>query len=157
MAIIPNYNPRKHQSFSRPSKTPRGEAMKRILRSYIHKIKQVYPDAKIHADNAKDVLGCTTEEWADRLEAEFKEGLSWENYGTAWVVCNGSEKKEFDLTQSSDFYLYFNAQSYAVVRMEDAPRWVQRFLGVKPVSEPFVFPGLITNQDSEIKTSNLNS
>lgn len=44
------------------------------------------------------LLGCTIPEWRAHLEARFRPGMTWENYGSVWHVDHRKPCSRFDLT-----------------------------------------------------------
>jgi hypothetical protein len=44
------------------------------------------------------MLGCSVAEFRAHLEAQFSEGMTWENYGTVWHIDHIKPVCSFDLT-----------------------------------------------------------
>ena len=44
-------------------------------------------------------LGCTIAELKEYLESQFRDGMSWENYGVVWEIDHVKPLSSFDLTQ----------------------------------------------------------
>lgn len=51
----------------------------------------------------EDRLGCTLQEFKTHIEKQFKEGMSWENYGfKTWHIDHIQPMSSFDLTKESE-------------------------------------------------------
>jgi len=48
-------------------------------------------------------LGCSIEELKDYLQAKFKEGMTWDNWGKVWHIDHIEPLCSFDLTSEDDF------------------------------------------------------
>ncbi len=44
-------------------------------------------------------LGCTIAELKEYLESQFRDGMSWDNYGVVWEIDHVRPLSSFDLTQ----------------------------------------------------------
>lgn len=80
---------------------------------YYQKIARFNPIARIRSGMRKRIraiikstkslrmqilIGCTGPELRGHLESQFKEGMTWKNYGTHWVVDHRKPLSKFDLT-----------------------------------------------------------
>ena len=45
----------------------------------------------------KELMGCSPEEYAAKLEAQFKPGFSWDNHGTLWEIDHKRPVSRFNL------------------------------------------------------------
>lgn len=67
---------------------------------------------KAKSKNTIGLLGCTSEEFKAHLEAQFQEGMSWDNYGE-WHVDHIKPCSKYDLTldkEQEDCFNYRNTQ-----------------------------------------------
>ena len=63
--------------------------------------------------NKIDLIGCTKQFLRGYLESQFKDGMSWENYGSGWQVDHKIPLAAFDLTdeaQQMKAFHYSNLQ-----------------------------------------------
>jgi len=69
--------------------------MKKVLRARARKALK----GTVRSVSTLELLGCTTEHLRAHLEAQFKSGMSWENYGPkGWHVDHIRPCASFDLT-----------------------------------------------------------
>jgi len=54
------------------------------------------------------LLGCSVVELREYLELHFLVGMTWENYGTAWVIDHIKPLAKFDLTNPEQAQVAFN-------------------------------------------------
>ena len=59
-------------------------------------------DVKKSNERKIELLGCTSFELKRHLEKQFKKGMTWENYGTYWVVDHIIPLNRFDITIRSE-------------------------------------------------------
>ncbi len=57
-----------------------------------------------------DLLGCSIDEFKQHLESQFKDGMSWDNYGgkDGWAVDHIVPIRWFDLTNEKEILICFN-------------------------------------------------
>lgn len=113
--------------------------MERIVASYRRKILTVYPGARF---DESFTLGCSIDEWANLIESVFDDGMTWENYGEAWVICNVRDRKSVNMQNAEEFYAYFKADQFEPQLNENLPSWLRNLRGKKlPKPEGFNAPG----------------
>lgn len=82
----------------------------------------------VRQDKTFDLLGCTPNEWKAYLEAKFKDGMSWENYGSVWEVDHIIPVSHFDLTNREEqkkAFHYTNTQPLcSKLNKQKGNRWV---------------------------------
>lgn len=61
------------------------------------KLKKGYKSAR-----TKELLGCSYEFLCAHLEAKFRDGMTWENYGTHWHIDHIKPCAKFDLTKAEE-------------------------------------------------------
>ena len=60
-------------------------------------------------EKASILMGCTRQEPIEHLERNFKEGMSWENYGTGgWQIDHIKPSSSFNLTNIEEQKICFN-------------------------------------------------
>jgi hypothetical protein len=67
--------------------------------------------------SALTLLGCTAQECKQYLEAQFKEGMSWNNHGSYWEIDHIKPCSSFDLTdieQQKQCFHYTNLQPLTI-------------------------------------------
>lgn len=114
--------------------------MRRIVASYRRKILTVYPKAQF---NEEFMLGCTLDQLAAQIEREFQPGMSWNDYGKNWVVCNVRPRAGLNFADPAVFYAYFRHDQLVAVRSDALPSWLKNLRKDK-TSKPqgFSAPGL---------------
>lgn len=121
--------------------------MRRILQSYRRKILRIYPGASFSDEY---MLGCSVEKWAEMIEAEFNQSMTWETYGETWIVINVRKQNEVDMRDPVQFYAYFKADQFAPTPNDQWPKWLKNMRGVKgPTPEGFSAPGFPTMEGDE--------
>lgn len=60
------------------------------------------------SDNTMKLLGCDIEHFKKHLELKFKDGMTWENYGSVWVIDHVRPCASFDLLQEREQRKCFN-------------------------------------------------
>jgi len=58
-----------------------------------------------------ELIGCTGAELAARIESQFKRGMTWENYGSAWHVDHITPLSYFDMSNPDDQRRAWNWQN----------------------------------------------
>ena len=58
-----------------------------------------------------ELIGCTGAELADHIEKQFKRGMTWENYGSAWHVDHITPLSYFDMSNLDDQRRAWNWQN----------------------------------------------
>lgn len=120
-------------------KSARDDAKERIIASYRRKILRLFPSAKFDEEH---VLGCSVEQFLNELAANFKEGMTWENYGEKWCVANFEKLDVKLLTNNSEaFYSHFNHASYEPKFLDELGGRLQNLRGGKKKPEGFFAPG----------------
>ena len=71
--------------------------IKHYLRSRLRKALK----GKIKYESTMELVGCSTEELCKHLAGKFKEGMTWENYGS-WHVDHIKPCASFDLTKKEE-------------------------------------------------------
>ncbi len=56
---------------------------------------------KVKPKKTMELIGCSTKELMKHLESQFQPGMSWDNYGTYWVVDHIKSLISFDLSKLS--------------------------------------------------------
>lgn len=56
----------------------------------------------LKSDRTFSLVGCSPDRLVQYLQAQFREGMSWENYGRVWQVDHKKPCAKFDLTQPSE-------------------------------------------------------
>lgn len=56
----------------------------------------------VKAEHTKELLGCDAKQLREHLEKAFREGMTWENYGSVWHVDHIRPCVSFDLTQKEE-------------------------------------------------------
>jgi hypothetical protein len=67
--------------------------------------KRIYAVLKCNSkyQKTKELLGCSIEEFKKHLKSQFKNGMSWENYGLyGWHVDHIIPCKNFDLSKPNE-------------------------------------------------------
>jgi hypothetical protein len=89
--------PEKHLAGTRKlSKQNRAVPEKRFLMCARTRVYQALK-GQVKFGNFTEVLGCSVEELAVKLEGLFRPGMTWENYGPAWHVDHIKPCARFDL------------------------------------------------------------
>lgn len=76
-----------------------------------------------------DVLGCSVEQWREHLEAQFKTGMTWENYGKLWHIDHIRPCASFDFSNpdhQKQCFHYSNTQPlWAEENVSKGAKWTQ--------------------------------
>jgi hypothetical protein len=82
----------------------------------------------VRQDKTFDLLGCTPNEWKTHLESQFRDGMTWDNYGTFWEVDHIIPVSHFDLTNREEqkkAFHYSNTQPLeATLNKQKGNRWI---------------------------------
>ncbi len=85
----------------------------RILHNYNNRIVKALKGA-FRIDSTKNIIGCTPENLKKYLESQFRDGMSWDNYGfLGWHIDHIKPCSSFDLTdpeQQRACFHYSNLQ-----------------------------------------------
>jgi hypothetical protein len=86
--------------------------IKNALRARIRKT--LFSKKTIKSENTLELLGCSIEQTRQHLESQFKEGMTWDNYGSyGWHIDHIIPCSSFDLTdpeQQKQCFHYTNLQ-----------------------------------------------
>jgi hypothetical protein len=74
----------------------------------------------IKSENTQDLLGCSVEEFKQHLEAQFTEGMAWENMGNdGWHIDHIIPCSFFDMSKPNHQKVCFNWQNMQPLWAED--------------------------------------
>lgn len=77
---------------------------------------------------AEDYLGCSIQQLRAYIESQFKEGMTWENYGEIWEIDHITPCNSFDLTSEEERKICFH---YTNMRPLE---WMQNRINQKEVN-----------------------
>lgn len=67
--------------------------------------------AQVKSSRTFELIGCTGAELAAHIEKQFKRGMSWKNYGSAWHVDHITPLSYFDMSNPDDQRRAWNWQN----------------------------------------------
>jgi hypothetical protein len=99
-AYYAKYPERKKAERARHLQNRKSDPVWRIRKNLRKRLKELLSKGtKIGPYN--EMIGCTAFELRAHLESQFKDGMTWENYGTAWHVDHIRPLCSFDVTDKS--------------------------------------------------------
>ena len=66
-----------------------------------------------------ELIGCSVEELKQHLESQFRDGMSWENYGTTWHIDHIIPCTAFDMTDEEQQRTCFNYKNLQPLLAEE--------------------------------------
>jgi hypothetical protein len=70
-------------------------------------------NGKVKSKSTLELLGCTIEQVKERLESKFRDGMSWQNYGSYWHIDHIRPCASFNLENEEEqkkCFHYYNLQ-----------------------------------------------
>jgi len=71
------------------------------------------------SNSSLDILGCTPEYWKEYLEDQFRDGMTWENYGKIWEIDHIVEIREHDCSDVEQLKAAFNYKNTQPLLIEE--------------------------------------
>lgn len=110
---------------SKMRKTNPAYVLKRAMRCRIYiALKGIRKCGKLH-----DLIGCNLVDLRSHLESQFEDGMSWENYGTAWHVDHVFPLAWFDLSDPAMQKKAFSYKNLQPLFAEENSRKRDRYAG----------------------------
>lgn len=92
----------------------------RIERNLRNRIRKALIKAKtIKSKKTLELLGCSFQEAKDYLQEQFREGMTWENYGVVWHIDHIIPCASFDLTDEEEQKKCFNFKNLQPLFVEE--------------------------------------
>lgn len=85
----------------------RNDPMTKIKRNLRRRIHHLLRDG-YKSKSTAELIGCSFEEFKNHIQAQFVEGMSWDNYGPDWHIDHIIPCYKFDLTILEEQYKCFN-------------------------------------------------
>lgn len=108
-----NFQKRKHVAYKRANERWKTDFDYR-LKTYLRKRLRAAIKNSFKAGKSIELLGCSVEFFKEYISNKFKEGMSWDNYGThGWHIDHIKPIASFDLTdveQQKQCFNYTNMQ-----------------------------------------------
>lgn len=96
--------------------------LKRWCRGQVWRCLNFISTNKTKDQHTFDILNYTPEQLKQRLEMQFKDGMSWKNYGTVWEIDHHKELYKFNFIDEDgniDYHQVFLANCLANLRPLD--------------------------------------
>jgi hypothetical protein len=94
-------NRRKNQKRNHKPERKIVRNLRKRLRDFVHS----------SSVNRKDMIGCSPIQLRKHIESQWLKWMTWENYGTRWVIDHIIPCASFDLTKRSEVMICFNWQN----------------------------------------------
>lgn len=83
----------------------------------------------VRQDKTFELLGCSPSEWKTHLENQFKDGMSWDNYGSFWEVDHIIPVSHFDLTNREEQLKAFHFKNTQPLACQENKQKGNRWVG----------------------------
>lgn len=100
----------------------------RICRAVSKAVWQTIKNGK-EGKSWKEILKFSAEEFFSHMESKFKDGMSWENYGSYWQVDHVKPLSWFDLSDPDQFFLAWELSNLQPLKTFDNLSKGNRFIG----------------------------